>query len=73
MKACILEPLCTEVEKDLRLSSHLHLQLTTATLSRCVCVRVCVCVCVCVCGSVSEKIRSKILFERYIYNLCMKT
>ena len=27
MKTCILDPLCREVEKDLRLSSHLHLQL----------------------------------------------
>lgn len=27
MKKCILDPLCREVEKDLRLSSHLHLQL----------------------------------------------
>ena len=27
MKKCVLDPLCQEVEKDLRLSSHLHLQL----------------------------------------------
>ena len=27
MKEKILDPLCQEVEKDLRLSSHLHLQL----------------------------------------------
>ncbi|CAI8002431.1 WASH complex subunit 4 [Geodia barretti] len=27
MKRCVLEPLCQDVEKDLRLSSHLHLQL----------------------------------------------
>ena len=27
MKKCVLEPLCRDVEKDLRLSSHLHLQL----------------------------------------------
>ena len=27
MKTCVLDPLCQDIEKDLRLSSHLHLQL----------------------------------------------
>ena len=53
MRACILHPLCQEVEKDLRLSSHLHLQLDDRNPFKvcvvCVCVYICVCVCVCVC------------------------
>ncbi len=49
VKERILDPLCRDVEEDLRLGSHLHLKLDDRNPFKvcvCVCAGVCVCVCV---------------------------